>query len=117
MRRTYRISALVLLALCATQASAAEPIDGCVDLTGSQQINRYGGKAVLVADGGAFYKLDLGSTCDQLATSTRYTLSSDGAAGRVCPTGTRVRLNSGSCAVRTVERIDQSTYEGYRRRR
>ncbi|RDZ28601.1 DUF6491 family protein [Lysobacter silvisoli] len=118
MRHSYRVSLLLAAGLCAAsaQAFAADAIQDCVDLSGSQQVSRFGGQYVLVADGSDYYRLSVGSSCDGLQLATRFELSTEGQAGRVCPSGTRVKLNKGDCKISKVERIDEAAYTRYSRR-
>lgn len=119
MRHTHRITLLLALGLCAAsaQAVAGEAIQECVELSGSQQVSRFGTQYVLVADGDAYYRLSVSSSCDGLQMATRFDVSADGQAGRICPSGTRVKLNKDDCKVSAVERIDETAYARYNKRR
>ncbi|KRC33996.1 MULTISPECIES: hypothetical protein [unclassified Lysobacter] len=119
MRHTHRLSLLIALGLCAISAPAlaGDAIQDCVDLSGSQQVSRFGTQYVLVADGDTYYRLSVGSSCDGLPLATRFELSADGQGGRICPTGTRVKTNNANCKINAVERIDAGDYARYTKRR
>ncbi|UHQ21509.1 hypothetical protein LVB77_12530 [Lysobacter sp. 5GHs7-4] len=119
MRHPHRLSLLLAIGLSGLSASAlaGEALSGCVELSGSQQVSRFGTQYVLVADGSDYYRLGVSSSCDGLQLATRFDISAEGQSGKICPSGTRVKLNKDECKVNSVERIDETAYARYTRRR
>ncbi|MEG3788961.1 hypothetical protein V1318_02380 [Lysobacter sp. CCNWLW3] len=119
MRHPHRLALSLAFGLCAlsAQALAGEAVQDCVELSGSQQVSRFGSQYVLVADGGSYYRLSVSSSCDGLQMATRFDVAADGQSGRICPSGTRVKLNKDDCKVTAVERIDEAAYARYNKRR
>ena len=115
----FRLLLLSSLAACAMSAQAAAPADElaeCTNLSGAQQVSRFGNQYIFVRDGDAFYRLHTGN-CDKLALATRFEIFGDSEKGRICPSGTQVKTNTGKCNISRIERIDEATYRRYQRRR
>lgn len=120
MHTSYRVAALLALAAAATTAHATtggEPMEECVDLSASHAVHRSGSQYLLVADSEAHYRVEMVDSCGTLPLASRFAISTNGQAGRLCPVGTRVKTNLDSCRVRAVERIDSDTYARLRRKR
>jgi len=113
--RSHLLLALALTAVGAP-AMAAEPVDGCVDISDRHQAFRFGSQYLLVADDDAHYRLGF-RDCGDLSISTRFAFSSDGTDNRICSADTRVKLNRSTCTATSLERIDAATFERLRRRR
>ncbi|MDQ3206743.1 MAG: hypothetical protein M3Q40_09645 [Pseudomonadota bacterium] len=76
-----------------------------------------GSQFVPAQDGDAYYRIDVDPSCDGLALSTRFELSTQGQAGRVCPQDSQVVTNRGGCQVSSVKRIDSRHHARYLRGR
>lgn len=114
-----RLCAAALLAGAAFAANAADntPITDCVDLGTNQEIVRSGGaQNMLLRDGEAHYLVGFRSDCSSLATASSIEISTDGAANRLCPKGTKVKTNRATCTVGKVEAIDAEQFASLKKR-
>jgi hypothetical protein len=118
-----KISALAFAAVlfavhpAPAEAEDGEPLSDCITLAPDHQGTRNGSEQLLLKDGPAHYRLDLGGSCDALIYSARVQVETDGTANRLCPQGTTVRAKNRSCTVRTVETIEAADFARHARRR
>lgn len=115
MRMRIRLPIFLLLLSASLPAIAGEPVEGCVDLGPGHQAYRYGSQFVLVRDGESHYRLGV-DDCGDLTISTRFAFDTEGTAGRLCASGTRVRLKNATCSASSLERIDAGTFARLRKR-
>lgn len=114
-----RLCTAALLAGAAFAANAADntPITDCVDLGANQEIVRSGGaQSMLLRDGDTHYLVGFRGDCSSLATASRIEISTDGAANRLCPKGTKVKTNRATCSVGKVEAIDAEQFAAGKKR-
>ena len=114
-----RLCLAALLAGAAPAANAADstPISDCVDLSANQEIVRSGGaQNMLLRDGDAHYLIDFRGNCSSLATASTIEISTDGAANRLCPKGSKVKTNRSTCSVGKVEAIDADEFAALKKR-
>ncbi|WP_031372293.1 DUF6491 family protein [Lysobacter antibioticus] len=109
-----RTALAILLCLSATVAFA-DPIDACVDLGAEAQLSRVGEKAVLVKDADNYYRLNVRKGCYDLSFTPKLVVTAEKTKGRVCPSGTRVKTQRDFCDIESVEKIDETAYQSYRR--
>lgn len=117
IHRAAALLALAAVAAAAHAATATTPVEDCVDLHGSHTVHRSGERFLLVADRAAHYRVDLAGSCGTLPLASRFSISTRGQAGRLCPSGTRVKTDLDSCRVAEVVRIDAQTFADLRARR
>ena len=116
------IKPLIIAALAAGiafSASAAQntPLVDCVDLGGNQEIVRGGaGQSFLVRDGDDHYLVGFRGECSSLATASKIEILTDGAANRLCASGTKVKTNRATCQVGKVETIDAEQFAARKKR-
>jgi len=114
-----RLCTAALLAGAAFAANAADntPITDCVDLSSNQEIVRGGGaQSMLLRDGDAHYVVGFRGDCASLATASSIEISTDGAANRLCPKGTKVKTNRSTCSVGKVQTIDADEFANLKKR-
>ena len=110
-------AAAAFMAPAPASAADAMPLEGCVNLSPTHEGVRFGSKSLLVKDGDAHYRVDLGRSCSAMTLATSVTIETDGQANRLCAADSEVSTNRGSCDVRKVETIDAATFDRYKRRR
>ncbi|GAB3504869.1 hypothetical protein MNQ95_14485 [Pseudoxanthomonas daejeonensis] len=114
-----RLCTAVFLASAAFAANAAEStsITDCVDLSTNQEIVRGGGaQNMLLRDGDAHYLVGFRGDCSSLATATSIEISTDGAANRLCPKGSKVKTNRSTCSVGKVESLEAEEFASRKKR-
>ena len=114
-----RLCTAVLLAGAAFAAHAADntPITDCIDLSSNQEIVRGGGaQSMLLRDGDAHYLVGFRGDCSSLATATSIEISTDGAANRLCPKGSKVKTNRSTCSVGKIEALDADEFAARKKR-
>ena len=116
---TLRPVALALLAGAAFAASAADnvPLSDCVDIGGDQEIVRSGGtQNFILRDGESHYLVGFRGDCSSLTTASSISIVTDDTVDRLCPTGTKVKTNRGTCSVSKVEAIDAQQFANRKKR-
>ncbi|MEI2455199.1 hypothetical protein [Lysobacter firmicutimachus] len=113
-----KIALTSLLCLSATAANAAQQkLDACIDLGSESQVARAGAQFVVVKHAEDYYRVGFRNTCADLSITNKMEISSEQQVNRLCPSGSVVKTQRDTCAVGAVDKIDQETYDRYRRRR
>jgi hypothetical protein len=122
MLREPMLAAMIAAAgaLCASpvQASDDSAIEECVDLGTDRALRHNGAQFLYVRDGADHYRVGFSrGKCNPMTTTSKLSLVTEGTDGRLCPTGTSLRVRGISCEVNRVERISGEVYAKRLRRR
>lgn len=115
---TLLFAVLAFAGLEASAAAASDPLPDCVALSDGHRGTRGGGDGQLfLKDGDHHYRVDFDGRCDAIAMSSKVYVRSDGQLNRLCPSGTTVESGRRQCHAKSVDVIDEATYERARRGR
>lgn len=101
---------LSALTVAAHAGNGGQSLPACVDLGADHEIVRGGVQRFFLRDGGQYYQVEMQDSCDSLPMASRLTISSDGQDNRLCPDGSRVETNRGSCRVGEVSVISDEEF-------
>lgn len=113
---TLLFATLAVAGIDASAAAASDPLSDCVSLSDGHRGTRGGGDAqLLLKDGDQHYRVAFAGRCDAIAMSSKVYVRSDGQLNRLCPNGTTVESGRRQCHAKSVDVIDEATYERARR--
>ena len=117
---TLLFTTLAVAGAVSSAAAASDPLSDCVSLSDGHRGTR-GGRGgdtqLLLKDGDHHYRVAFNGRCDAIAMSSKVYVRSDGQINRLCPNGTTVESGRRQCHAKSVDVIDEATYERARRGR
>ncbi|MGS1079056.1 hypothetical protein [Pseudoxanthomonas beigongshangi] len=111
MTRFLPRAAIALTLLLPALAQAQDtPATDCVDLAAGHEIVRGGTQSFLLKDGERHYRVKLRGACDKLPLASRLRITTAGQDNRLCPAGSRVETNRGTCDIAGSENISAEEF-------
>lgn len=108
---------LTVFAGGATATDQRQPVTDCVTLGDRQEVIRNSGPThFFLRDGDRHYRVEYRQSCSAAAISSKFEISADGQANRLCPGSSRVATNREICRVGKVEQISAEDYAKAARR-